>query len=105
MLKGSEDNILLCMLDTKEKESVIRGFLWAQVDTMKDAIVIHAYSVEPHLQDGNMVPFCQRFMEMLLRKSEGRVKNDYWYTDRPKAYEKHGMRKSKYCLMCLNQEN
>jgi hypothetical protein len=103
-LKEDEDSLLFVMTDVKDKEPIIRGFLWAQIDGMKSSIVIHAYSVEAEYQDGNMVTFCQKFMEMLIRKSKGILKNVYWFTDRPRAYEKHGMRRSKYTLMCLNKE-
>lgn len=103
-LKDNGDNLLFCITDARDKEPIIRGFLWAQVDQMKASVIIHAYSVEPQYQDGNLVPFCKRFMEMLIRKSDGRLKNIYWFTDRVKAYEKHGMKRSKYTLMCLNEE-
>jgi len=103
-LKNDGNNLLFVITDARDKTPIIRGFLWAQVDEMKSSVIIHAYSVEPKYQDGNLIPFCQRFMEMLIRKSQGKLKNVYWFTDRPKAYESHGMIRSKYTLMCLNEE-
>lgn len=103
-LQNNDDNLLFVMIDASEEKPVICGFLWAQIDEMKASIIIHAYSVYPKYQDGSLINFCKRFMEMLVRKSNGAIKNIYWFTDRVKAYEQEGFRRSKYTLMCLNEE-
>jgi hypothetical protein len=101
-LKNDPNNLLFGLVDANDEEQKLHGFLWAYADPMKESFVIYAYSVRRDYQNREMIPFARRFMEMLLRKTK--LKNIYWYTDRPKAYESYGLHKSKYHLMCLYKE-
>lgn len=103
-LKDDPNNLLFGLVEARDKKDTIRGFCWAQCDEIKKAIFIHGLSVDKEYQDGNIIPFTKRFFDYLVRKSEGRLDQVYWITERAKGYEKYGFFKSKYCLMCLYKE-
>ena len=103
-LKDNENNILFVLVDVEKSPEVVVGFLWGYGDDLKQSIIIHGLSVMKEYQDGELIPFTKKFMEFLIRKTNGIIKNIYWYTDRKKAYEKYGFHKSKYDLMCLYKD-
>lgn len=104
MLKGNANNLLFVLVNKEDKKQTIHGFLWGIADEIKGTITIYAYSVDKEYQNGKMIGFAKRFLEMIMRKSKGAINNIYLYTTRPLAFENEGASRSKYVLMCLNKE-
>jgi len=99
--KNNPNNLLFLLVNVMKDRQEVIGFLWGSVDEIKEAIIIHALSVKPEYQNGTIIPFTRKFMEMIIRKTEQRIKNVYWYTTADKGYERHGLHRSKWQLMCL----
>lgn len=102
-MKNNPNYFLFKLLDLKKNREII-GFLCGVVDEVKKSLFIRGISVKREYQDGNIIPFTKRFIEMVIRKSKGYLKNIYWTTDRPNAYKKYGFYESKYKIMTLYQE-
>lgn len=103
-LEKDPNNLNFALVEANDDNETIRGFCWAYCDELKEVIYIHGLSVDRKYQNRKIIPFTKRFFEMLVRKSDNRIKNVYWFSDRPKAYEKHGFLRSKYVLMSLYKE-
>jgi len=103
MMKNNPNYFLFVLVDANLGDKVI-GFLCGVIDECRKGLFIRGLSVLPEYQ-GNIIPFTRKFMEMIVRKSNGFLKNIYWTTNRAKAYSKYGFHESKYKLMCLYKEN
>ncbi len=104
-LMKSNPNYFLYALVDDGKDKKIVGFLCCVLDEVKKALFIRGLSVAKEYQDGSIIPFTKRFVEMIIRKSKGYLKNVYWTTMRPKGYLKYGLHESKYKIMSLIKED
>lgn len=101
--RGHPCNLLYKLIDKKDPDQKIQGFLWAMMDPLSDSIVVQVLSVDKKLQGaGKIIPITRKFLEYIQR--EGKFKNVYWLADRHRAYKKYGGRYSKYSLMCLLED-
>lgn len=102
-LVGHPFNLLYKLIDKKDPDQKIQGFLWGMIDPLSDGIIVQVLSVDKSLQGrGKLIPIVRKFLEYIQR--EGKFENIYWLADRHKAYKKYGGNYSKYNLMCLLKE-
>lgn len=82
-----------------DKENVIQGVIWAQINLLSENLCIMLLSVDKEYQGANGAAIeAARFALDSIRREAG-LKKVLWTTTRPRAYEKHGFKRSKSIAM------
>jgi len=83
----------------------IKGFLWVEFDVLERRIFVQACSVDAEYQSTDGA-FIKKGIEYLrnLPLSDDMKSNIQMATVKPKAFEKHGWKRTKKVLMRLNNE-
>lgn len=96
-LKGNPTNLLFAAVND---DSIIKGFLWMVFDPFTKCLVVSNYSIDTDLQGGGAaIRFVRGFVRKVLRDLQ--IEKAVWLTDRPKAFERYGFKRSKNVLMEL----
>jgi hypothetical protein len=91
-------NLLFVLVNEKNHT---KGFLWAVVDGLSNALVINTFSMDKeYWGNGKAV----KLLEIKVKEIKERVSLDkvYWITRCPKHSEKYGFKRSKNILMEYN---
>lgn len=89
-------NLIYVMYD---EGNVIRGVLWAQINVLNENLYVILLSVDPEYQgpNGPAIEAARFFLDKI--RQEANLKKIMWTTTRPRAYERHGLKRSKTVVM------
>ena len=82
-----------------DEENIIHGVLWSHVNLLSENIYVSLLSVDEEYQgvNGAAIDASYRLLDEI--RIQGGLKKIIWSTTRPKAYEKHGFKRSKKIIM------
>lgn len=78
---------------------VIRGILWARIDILSEELFVVLLSVDKEYQGANGAAIDAAKLALEEVKRTAGLKRITFLTTRPKAYEKHGMKRTKAVIM------
>lgn len=88
-------NLLYVIVD---KEKVIKGFIWAQMNAIDESLFVNTYSIDKEYWfDGHAIDFAVAFLKEL--KDKIKAKRVFWLSTNPKYFMKKGFKPSKNVLM------
>jgi hypothetical protein len=90
-------NPLLQLYAMVDDQSMVKGVFWAFVNMFEMSIQVYLLSVNKEYQDGNVCDHVKDFIKTWIKRP-GKMKL-VALTSRPKAYEKHGMKRTNRVLM------
>ena len=82
-----------------DKENIIQGFFWADVNPISNSLGIHVMSVNKVYWGTGVLPAIVDFAKILIKTLK--LDEVTWVTTRPKAFERIGMKYSKQVMMKL----
>ena len=86
-----------------DKDKHVVGYLWFTIDSLSEALFVQHYSMKKEYWNSKKsIPMVKEFLKE-IRDGAG-LKKVFWLTSRPKAYEKHGFKRSKRVLIEVSEE-
>jgi len=82
-----------------DEEKIIHGLIWAQVNILNENLYVLVLSVDEEYQGANGAAIDAAALLLNSIRQEANLKKIIWTTTRPKAYEKHGFKRSKKIIM------
>ena len=82
-----------------DEEKIIHGVLWARINILDENLYVSILSVDEEYQGVNGAPIDAAYALLNMVRNDANLKKIIWSTTRPKAYEKHGFKRSKKIIM------
>jgi len=89
-------NLIYVLFDD---DKIIHGLVWAQVNILNENLYVMILSVDEEYQGANGAAIDAAALLLNSIRQEANLKKIIWTTTRPKAYEKHGFKRSKKIIM------
>lgn len=89
--EANPSNLLFTLIDD---ENIIKGFLWATVNSLENNLLVVAFTVDKQCQGDWHKKVSEFLLDYIEKNSQGRVKSELVaLTSRPKAYERAGWKR------------
>jgi len=103
---AKSENVWFVLLIAQNEKLMIKGVLWFNVDVIEHQIFVYLFSVDPEYQscDMNLVQWIAGYI-FGLDEIDGKYRRKIsWLTDRPEAFEKFGIKRSKRTMLEISRE-